>query len=149
MIELPSNEKTGRFLSGAAFLTALVGLADAGYLTSKHYSGGVVPCNLVSGCETVLNSAWAEFYGIPTALFGVIAYFFAFSLAFLVFSGRSRLWGLFGVVVTGMFLFSLWLLYLQAVVIGAFCQYCLVSAVTSSILFLIFCTSLIAFRTNR
>jgi uncharacterized membrane protein len=36
-----------------------------------------------------------------------------------------------------MAVFSLWLLYLQAFVIGAFCQFCLLSAGTTLTLFLL------------
>ncbi len=135
------NSGPGRYVAAGAFVTALVGLADAAYLTSKHLSGAAVPCSLVSGCEVVLTSAWAEIFGIPTALFGAIAYFAAFSISFLVFYGRKNLWPLFGLLSAAMFLFSLWLIYLQAWVIGAFCQYCLVSALTSTVLFSIFLAS--------
>jgi len=130
-----------RAFTAAAFIIALIGLADAAYLTSKHLSGAAVPCNLVSGCETVLTSQWAEILGLPTALYGALAYFIAFALAFLAFSGRHRLWNLFGMISAVMFLFSIFLVYLQAAVIGAFCQYCLVSAATSTMLFLIFLAS--------
>lgn len=131
----------GRYLAAGAFITALAGLADAAYLTAKHFSGSAVPCNLVSGCESVLSSEWAEILGLPTALYGVLAYFAVFSTAFLVFSGRRFLWPLYGLLSAVMFLFSIWLIYLQAVVIGAFCQFCLVSAITSTILFVIYLVS--------
>jgi len=141
MIEALTTSVPGRKLSAGASITALVGLVDAGYLTSKHFAGTAVPCNLVSGCETVLNSQWAEVFGLPTALYGAIAYFAAFAMAFLVYSGKIRLWAVFGLLSALMFLFSVFLIYLQAVVIGAFCQYCLVSAVTSTLLFLIYVIS--------
>ncbi|MDH3529204.1 MAG: vitamin K epoxide reductase family protein [Acidobacteriota bacterium] len=139
---MPRGTDPTRKFAAAGFITALVGLADAAYLTSKHLAGTAVPCNLVSGCETVLNSTWAEFYGLPTALYGAIAYFAAFALAFLVFSGNKSLWKAFGLLSSVMFVFSVYLIYLQAWVIKAFCQYCLVSAGTSTILFLIFLLSL-------
>lgn len=127
----------------AALLISLVGLIDAAYLTANHIAGTAVPCNLVNGCEMVLNSQWAEIYGIPTAVFGAIAYFTVFSTALLVYFGTSFLWKIYGAIATMMFLFSLWLVYLQAFVINAFCQYCLVSAATSSLLFIVFAVSVV------
>lgn len=126
----------------AAAITALVGLADGLYLTIKHYSGEVVPCSLVEGCEKVLTSEWSEVWGIPLAAFGAMAYFAAFSLALLVAFGHRRLWSLYGSLSTMMAGFSGFLLYLQWAVIGAFCQFCLLSAATSLTLMVLFLASL-------
>lgn len=131
----------------AACVVSLAGLADAAYLTAKHYSGKDVPCSLITGCERVLTSSYAEMFGIPTAMFGALAYFAAFSLALLVFYGNRRLWNLFGVLVSVMSVFTLWLIYLQAFVIEAFCQFCLLSALSTLLLLAIFIASKF-FRTN-
>lgn len=124
-----------------AAVISLIGLGDSAYLTAKHFSETAVPCSLISECEKVLTSSYSEFYGIPTAAFGVIAYFLAFSLAILTIYGNSKMWGVFGILVSCMMIFTAWLIYLQAVVIGAFCQYCLLSAATTFTLFLIFIIS--------
>ena len=129
-----------RFAAAAA-LVSLIGLADAGYLTATHFSGKEVPCSIISGCEKVLTSQYAEVGGIPTALFGAAAYFAAFSLTLFAYYGYTRLWGLFGALTVLMAVFTAWLIYLQAFVIGAFCQFCLISAATTSTLLLIFLLS--------
>lgn len=116
---------------------ALIGLADSIYLTIHHLSGEQVPCSVTGGCETVLTSYYAEIAGIPLAAFGAAAYFLAFSFAILAAFGNRRLWFLFGVQVSLMAAFSLWLFYLQAFVIKAFCQFCLLSAATTITLFII------------
>jgi uncharacterized membrane protein len=115
-------------------LVALVGLGDAIYLTVKHLSGEGVPCTIVAGCELVLSSEYASVAGVPLAALGALAYFLAFSLAVLSFFGNRKMWFLFGVQVALMSVFTLWLLYLQAFVIGAFCQFCLLSAMVTFIL---------------
>lgn len=120
-----------------AAVVALIGLADSIYLTVHHLTAEPVPCSLISGCETVLTSSYAEIAGIPLAAFGAAAYFAAFSLALLAAFGNRAAWLLFGITAVGMAAFSLWLIYLQAFVIGAFCQFCLISAATSLTLFLI------------
>jgi len=56
--------------------------------------------------------------------------------------GDRRMWKLFGVQVTLMVLFSGWLLYVQAALIGAFCQFCLLSAGTTIVLFALYLISM-------
>lgn len=127
-----------------ATLVALAGLADAIYLTVHHYTATPVPCGVAFDCEMVLTSPYAEIAGIPLAAFGALAYFAAFSLALLTAFGDRRMWKLFGVQVTLMAVFSGWLIYVQAALIGAFCQFCLISAATTLTLFVIYIVSIFA-----
>ncbi len=124
-----------------AVIVALVGLADSVYLTVHHFTAEPVPCSIIEGCEQVLTSQWAEIGGIPLAAFGAAAYFVAFSLALLTFFGDTRMWKLYGVQATIMALVSGWLLYVQGMLIGAFCQFCLLSAASSLFLFILFLAS--------
>jgi uncharacterized membrane protein len=135
-LESKSADKI-RILPLVAALVAIAGMIDAIYLTVHHYTGEKVPCSVTGGCETVLSSLYSEIGGIPLALFGALAYFTVFSLATLAAFGDDRMWKILSVVVALMAVFSLWLLYLQAFVIGAFCQFCLLSAATTLTLFLL------------
>jgi uncharacterized membrane protein len=126
-----------RLWPAAAAVVALVGLGDSIYLTAHHYTAEPVPCSLIEGCETVLTSAYAELFGLPLALYGAAAYFFAFSLAVLAAYGNRLLWRLFAMQAFFMAAFSGWLIYVQGAYIGAFCQFCLLSALTSFTLFII------------
>jgi len=130
----------------AGALVALAGLADATYLTIHHLTAEPVPCSIIAGCETVLTSPYAEVAGVPLAAFGAIAYFVAFSLALLAAFGNRMMWTLFGIQVVLMSLFTAWLLYLQGYVIGAFCQFCLISAATTFTMLAIFIASRIFSR---
>lgn len=121
-------------LYGAAALVSLVGLADTIYLTGEHISGRSVRCTIVSGCSEVLSSPYASVRGIPLALIGAAAYFSVFSLATLAAFSYKLAGTLLAVLVSLMFLTTLWLLYLQAFVIGQFCQFCLLSAIVTIIL---------------
>jgi len=144
---IDSNDVTNQSQTAVAKLpllaavVALSGLADAIYLTTKHYTGEAVPCSIVEGCEQVLTSSYAEIFGIPLAMFGAAAYFVAFSLAILAAFGNRPMWKFFGVQVFLMLLFTAWLVYLQAFVIKAFCQFCLVSAAITLTLFIIYLAS--------
>ena len=123
---------------------ALVGLADAIYLSVQHVTGQSVRCTIVSGCSEVLSSSYASFNGIPLALIGAVAYFTVFSLATLAAFDYPFVAKLLLVVTGLMFLTTLWLIYLQAIVIGHFCQFCLLSAAVTIAL-----TALVLFAARR
>ncbi len=131
-----------------AAVVALIGICDTAYLTYHHYMAEPVPCSIVSGCEQVLTSQWATLGGflpvdvpalaaIPLAGLGLAAYLVAFLLAAVSIKGNRKLRRLFGIHVSMMAVFSGVLLYLQGFVIESFCQYCLLSALTSATLFVI------------
>ena len=111
-----------------AALLALLGIADALYLTIEHVTGQSVKCTIISGCSAVLSSPYAVVAGIPLAAVGGAAYFTVFSLAILALFGDHFAGKLLLPLVGAMFLVTLWLIYLQAFVIREFCQYCLFSA---------------------
>ena len=122
----------------AVALVALVGLADAAYLTVEHITGQSVRCMIVSGCDEVLQSRYATIAaGVPVAALGALAYFTVFSLATLAAFGYAGARRLIAPLVAVMFLATLWFFYLQAFVIQAFCAYCLLSAAVTTTLALI------------
>jgi len=129
--EAPAPSRTsgrGLYLFIAIALLSLIGLADAIYLTVKHMTGGIVPCTLTGSCEQVLNSAYATIAGIPLAALGALAYFTVFSLATLAAFGYESARSILLYVVALMLAFTIWLFILQAFVLHAFCQFCLLSA---------------------
>lgn len=135
------------------------GLAGAGalestYLAIEKLTGGEAACPL-SGCQTALNSGYAELFGIPLSAYGAAAYGFVAALAFwganmqtkLVEQGdesrdreleasytKARVLLFFAC--TGLAGVSSYLLYVLAVKLGgAECLYCLTSAAISFTLF--------------
>ena len=130
-----------------AAIVSLIGLADAIYLTVEHVTGQSVRCTIVAGCSEVLSSQYAVVAGrVPLALVGAAAYFSVFSLATLAAFGYRFAGKLLTALVLVMFLVSVWLIYLQAFVIHAFCQFCLLSAAVTTALTVIV---LFARRTAR
>ena len=111
----------------AAFI-ALAGLAVAAYLTVMALTGETAACGGSAGCSEVLGSGYARIAGIPVAILGILGYFAAFSFATFAAFGYKRAPKLFALTVWPMFAMTLWLLYLQAFVLHAFCRYCLFSA---------------------
>jgi uncharacterized membrane protein len=129
-----------------AAIVSLIGLDDAIYLTVEHVTGQSVRCTIVAGCSEVLSSQYAVVRGVPLAAIGAAAYFTVFSLATLAAFGYRVAGTLLTPFVLLMFLVSLWLVYLQAFVIHAFCQFCLLSAAVTTALTII---ALFARRTAR
>ena len=113
---------------------ALIGLIDSIYLTVEHVAGRSVKCTIVHGCSQVLSSEYASVRGVPLALIGAVAYFIVFSLATLAAFGYQSAGKLLPLIIAAMFLTTLWLFYLQAFVIEAFCQFCLLSALVTLVL---------------
>ncbi|HYN86032.1 MAG TPA: vitamin K epoxide reductase family protein [Pyrinomonadaceae bacterium] len=127
--------RRGRLLDMVTAAVALVGLADALYLTVQHLSGRSVICVATTGCDKVLQSHYATLPGgYPLAALGAVAYFTVFSLATLSAFGHRAASKLLAPVVALMLLSTLYLLYLQAFVIEAFCSYCLLSAAVTTVL---------------
>ncbi|MEK6282473.1 MAG: vitamin K epoxide reductase family protein [Acidobacteriota bacterium] len=130
----PNSGRRAAILYGLAAFVSLIGLADAIYLTVEHLSGRSVRCTIVKGCSEVLSSPYATLNGIPLAGVGAVAYFTVFSAATLAAFGYKGA-GKFAAFVAGfMFLFTIWLVYLQAFVIKAFCQFCLLSALVTTVM---------------
>ena len=113
-----------------AAVVSLAGLADATYLTVQALTGETLVCGGSPDCFRVLGSSYARVGGIPLALFGTLGYFSAFSFATFAAFGYSRARTFLILTIGAMFLVTLWLLYVQAFLLHAYCRYCLFSAAT-------------------
>jgi uncharacterized membrane protein len=111
-----------------AALLCLVGLAESTYLAVQALTGETAICAGSSGCFEVLGSRYARILGIPMAAFGALAYFSAFSFATFTVFGWKRARTFFSLTVCAMFAVTLWLLFVQAFLLHAYCRYCLFSA---------------------
>ncbi len=118
-------------------ILSLAGFLDSTYLTLEHYANRIPPCTIVHGCEQVLTSKYASFHSVPTALFGAAYYVFVFLTTIVCLSlENKRLLRILGYFTITGFLASLWFVYLQAFVIRSYCQFCLLSALTSTLIFI-------------
>ena len=149
-VEPPADKaKAGTILFAAAALLALIGLADSIYLTIEHLAGRSVPCTVTGGCEQVLNSPYATVAGLPLSGLGALAYFTAFSLATLAAFGYRKAADLLVILVVLMLAVSVYLFILQAFVIKAFCQFCLLSAAITLLLALLVSAERFYFRRRQ
>jgi len=121
------------------FALALVGIGAAFYDAYSIYNVQALWCPPpINGCNEVANSPYARIYNLPVGYFGVVYYMYMFGLAaLLAFDPFSR--GLrFGALAYSALgvCFSIYFMYLQIAFIHAFCIYCLLSAVTTLLLFI-------------
>ncbi len=123
---------------------ALLGILDSGYLTYEKMMGIIPPCSPAFDCETVLQSSWASIGPIPVSVLGMLYYSVLLILGSLLvldvkkvhFRGRGvSLFQILRLVTTLGFLSSMGFVYLMAVVIQAWCPYCLISAAISTVAF--------------
>ena len=125
----------------AIALLALAGLTISAYLTMyKVGMLGAIQCT-IGGCEKVQTSRWSYFLGLPVSAWGLGAYVTILALAMLGVQPRfaRERWvalALFGLSAVGV-VFSAYLTYLEAFVIHAWCQWCVISAILITLIFLL------------
>ena len=112
----------------AVAIVAVAGLADATYLTVQALTGETITCGGSPDCFRVLGSSYAKLGGIPVAILGALAYFTVFTFATFAAFGQPRAPRFLALITGAMFLMTLWLLYVQAFLLHAYCRYCLFSA---------------------
>jgi len=120
-------------LRQAIAVLALAGVFVSLYLW-LHKLGviGVLQCG-TGGCDTVQASRYADFRGVPIALYGVVGYgvLFAVSLGAVqqAHAPRRRLDTVLAVLASLGFAFTLYLTGVELFVIHAICRWCVASAV--------------------
>lgn len=119
-----------------SLVLSVIGVMIAGYLTMVHYSLNGIACNIDNnGCNPVLSSEYAVFMGIPIAILGLL-YYLALSalMTYELFGEKYSMIKLFTLLTSIGVLISMYLVYIQAFIIEAFCYYCLGSALVTTLL---------------
>jgi len=120
-----------RRLYRTALALSVIGIAVAAYLVYVHYAG-IEPACSTGGCEVVQTSAWADVYGVPVALIGLLGYISILG-SLLVLRGDAQLFASAVLSLIG-FLYSGYLTYQELFTIKAICQWCVASAVILTLL---------------
>lgn len=136
----PSSQtlsRTLKWLVTALVVVAGIGFLDATYLTVEYYRGVPVACTILEGCVEVTGSTYADIGSVPIALFGSLYYLAVIVLAVIYLDAKAlTVLKLIFWISLGGFLVSLGLVYLQIFVIEAICLYCMLSALTSTVIFI-------------
>jgi uncharacterized membrane protein len=115
---------------------SLVGMALTAYLSwAASSGGGVQGCGIDSGCDTVLSSRWATLLGVPTAMWGLLAYGALAASAFI----RRADWQWIAAWTLSFFglLYSVYLTTVSVALLGATCPYCLTSLTIMTAVFVV------------
>jgi uncharacterized membrane protein len=139
-----SPKRTFITVDRVIWVTLVLGLAVTTYLSYVKLTEVPMVCleNGAFDCGAVQNSIYSEFMGIPIAYFGLAMYaalaglmFFEQRLPILQENANFLMVGI------GLFawLYSMYLVYLQVVVLQAMCQWCLFHELNITILFPLLC----------
>lgn len=125
-------QKLDKFILYSLIL-GFLGFLDATYLTILHYKNAIPPCTVSSGCETVLTSKYSMLGPLPVSLLGSLFYIAVIFLCLLILTNYKKIFiQVFYLISSAGFLVSLGLIYIQAELLHAFCQYCLLSEIIST-----------------
>ena len=124
------------FFLPSIYLLLILGLLDSLYLSYEHFLGtnsGFCPWNNPwLACGRVLDSPYSMLGPVPLVVLGAIHYAGMLVWLLLWHKTGGRVFEYFlKIQSTVGLLFSAYLVYLQAVVIEAYCVYCLASALVS------------------
>ncbi len=120
--------RPGRYaLHWSLLLLSFLGFLVSFYLTLAHYRGTIPNCYVVHGCDVVQSSGYSVVLGVPIALGGTIFFALMSYLAVGLLAHRSRAVTVaYKALAFAGALAAVLLFLLQAVVLKAFCTYCLV-----------------------
>ena len=145
-----TSETQAKKITTLSFLlvfVALLGLLDSTYLSLSTLKGTSLICGELGDCDGVISSQYSRILGIPVAYLGFFYYatFFFLSLTVATFkkSGLIPLLFLLSFVGIGA---SAWFVFAQLVLLQSVCVYCMISAGTSTTLFLV---TLVMWRNSR
>ena len=129
---------------------ALIGLLMSVYLTLHKFGYiGTLACGTGS-CDTVQTSPWAVFMGIPVPVLGVVGYLVLLILAIVGLQpahAENRKLGLLIFVLADIAVgFTLYLTYLEAFVINAWCRWCIGSALIVTLIWIFSLPELLKLR---
>jgi uncharacterized membrane protein/protein-disulfide isomerase len=121
-------------IPGVLIAVALAPVALSGYLLMLSLTGdSAAGCGVDTGCGSVLTSQWSRWFGIPVAGLALPVYLALVSALIVLKRGaggpRVPKWffeAVLGALVGG----AAWFLYVQKVLIGAFCPWCLATHVS-------------------
>lgn len=119
-------------------LLAMGGIGIALYLTIVRFTGGDIYCTMGDGCKVVNASQYSKLGPFPVALLGSLFYAGLLELGIV-----ALVWGFRWVAPLAMAAtlfglgFSLYLTYIEMVVIHAICMWCVASLVVMSALTLV------------
>jgi uncharacterized membrane protein len=129
-----------KWLKQISIALVVIGLAVSVYMTIYKLTDNNAMCLGSGDCSSVNASRYSEVNGVPVAVIGIAGY--AALLASLFLEGRSSFLKqngpllVFGMSLTG-FLFTLYLVYVEAAILKAYCPFCITSQAAMTLIFVL------------
>jgi len=115
-----------RIVQAALVVLALAGFFISFYLTLTHYRDLIPPCYVTSGCESVVTSRYATILGVPLSLIGAVFFAAMFFLGIALITGPpKKVVRAYELLAFAGVLAAVVLFLIQAVLLRAYCTYCL------------------------
>ncbi len=134
---------------GLIIILSILGFFISFYISHKKNTNRPLVCPMRTSCDTVTKSSYSKFFNVPVEELGLFYYglvFFLHVFYFLIPAFFDAYMNLFSISVAMLaFVFSLYLIALQAFEIKGWCSWCLVSALSST---MIFCANFFLLPTN-
>ncbi|HOW92492.1 MAG TPA: vitamin K epoxide reductase family protein [Anaerolineaceae bacterium] len=140
MAHYPDRVKT-KTTSSIIRIAAIIGLLDSLYLAYVKLAHTEIYCTPGLGdCDVVNASRWSTLWGIPLGVYGVAG--FGVILLISLFGQKLKTLSTYSDLVLfalslGGFLFSLYLTYIELFILRAICQWCLLSALMMTVIFIV------------
>ena len=123
-------------------------LGVAGYLVARHIhhekaQARPLVCPIHFDCDSVVHSDYSKIFGVPVEVFGMLYYAFI-TLSYLTSILLATVWphtlpnalvGFMAISSMGAFLFSMYLIGVQLLILKKWCSWCLVSAMICILIF--------------
>lgn len=124
-------------------------LGICGFLVAKHIRNHKIKstplvCPINFDCNTVVNSDYSKFFGVPVEIFGMfyyatisLAYFFFIFVANIPKALQADLVAILIAMSLAAFLFSMYLIGVQIFILKKGCSWCIVSASICLVIFVL------------
>ncbi len=123
----------------AVFILGSIGFWVASHVYKHKKRAQPLVCPIQFDCNTVINSDYSKFFGIPVEIMGML-YYGLIALAYLGLVLAPSVWAYEMVVVLTVislaaFIFSLYLIWIQIFALKKGCSWCIFSAILSTLIF--------------
>ena len=141
-IQTDETTRTIDYLRIVSLVLVVIGLLVSGYISYTKITDTSLVCEegAVVNCDIVQNSVYSKLAGIEIAYLGFLSYLVLGALlalenrlAFLQEYGKILVFG----ITLFAFLYAVWLVYVQAGILSAYCLWCLAHELTITLLFIV------------
>lgn len=138
-----------KYLKYLIFISSLLGLGVSAYLAYEYELAAQINCPIGGlSCDIVRNSIYSKFLGISVPFYGIAFYIVVAILSIILIEKTTKLiQKILWITSLAGFIFSVYLTFLEAFVILAFCFWCVVSATLATLIFL--ASTMIHFKGSR